>query len=171
VGAIADRVAAALRELTNVKLDTDHRLLDAMHWAVAAEKGMGEGQLLLDAIENVRRDTLLATVEASPLGQALLRYIIPDPRGWEGTAQELLAELQRRLDADNELNETQRKNWQRQLPETPKAVSNELARLEQTLRRLGVLISKRRGPYPNRERLITIDTRLVADITLPPLEQ
>jgi hypothetical protein len=131
---------------------------------------MGETPKLLDTLENAKRDTLLETLEASPLGQALQRYIIPDPRGWEGTAQELLAELQRRLDADNELNETQRKNWLRQLPGTPKAVSNELARLEQTLRRLGVSVSKKRGPYPNRERLITIDTRLVADITLPPSE-
>jgi hypothetical protein len=63
VSAIADRVSAGLREWERIKvrLTEDlgryyYKLLGAIHWAVAVEKGMNERSLFLDALAASLRD-------------------------------------------------------------------------------------------------------------------
>jgi len=66
VGAIADRVSAAFREWKRfeVRLTGEldcyyYKLLDAIHWSIAAERGMNEKAILLDALAMASPDNTI----------------------------------------------------------------------------------------------------------------
>ncbi|HXF73357.1 MAG TPA: helix-turn-helix domain-containing protein, partial [Actinomycetota bacterium] len=137
LGALLDRLAGALRERDRVILDRLPRMADFAQLAVAAERGAGEEPRFLAAYAGARAEADEAAVEGSPVGPALLGWLAGRDLPWEGTAAELLAVLEGRVE------ERERpRGW----PRTPRGLRAELDRIAPSLRRLGfALSSERRG--------------------------
>jgi putative DNA primase/helicase len=95
LGALLDAVSRALANVANVKLDRAPRLADFAQWVTAAEPGLGwEDGSFLKAYWANRRDEMETTFEADAVAVAIWELVTKHrPEGFEGTATQLLAEL------------------------------------------------------------------------------
>ena len=146
LGALLDAVSAALRNLATVKLERSPRMADLAKWITAAEPALGwePGQFLTVYGEN-RREVFETSFEADVVAVAIRDWIVAErPDGWAGTATELLAVLNTRV------NEGMRKSklW----PLGAQALGNRIERIAPLLRNKGFVIDRRR----TGERLIII---------------
>src|SRR5262249_33620299 len=95
LGAVFDRVAAALKELPRVKLDRLPRMADFALFGIAAEVGAGgTGEVFRRAYGENQAGAHELVLEESPLVPAL-RRLMADRDSWEGSPTELLGELNR----------------------------------------------------------------------------
>ena len=127
-------------------------MADFALWACAAAEACGwTAQDFLDAYQGVREAVHELTLEASPIGP-LVREFAAQHSPWEGTASQLLTELERLAQAHATAQAspagtavtmqapkagsdvTKQKGW----PKTPTVLSNTLRRLAPTLRAVGV---------------------------------
>jgi hypothetical protein len=142
LGALLDTVSAALRTLPTVQLAHKPRMADFAVWACAAAEACGwTAKDFLDAYQDVREAAYELTLEASPVAP-FLRQLVASRGHWEGTASELLAELealaaggptpQGTMQVRSDV--TKQKTW----PKNGRALSNILRRLAPTLRAIGV---------------------------------
>jgi hypothetical protein len=95
LGALLDAVCCALTNIEQVKIEELPRMADFAKWATAAEPALGleSGTVLRAYTENLAGAATVA-LEASPVAVAVRRFVAG--RGsWEGTAEELLATLNR----------------------------------------------------------------------------
>lgn len=146
LGALLDRLAGALREREQVRLERLPRMADFAVLAVAAERGAGEEPRFLPAYAGARAEADQAAVEGSPVGPALLAWVRATALPWEGTAAELLSGLERAVE------ERERpRGW----PRTPRGLRAELDRLAPSLRRLGLGVSSERRGH-ERSRVLRI---------------
>jgi hypothetical protein len=142
LGALLDTVSATLRTLPTVQLAHKPRMADFAMWACAAAEACGwTAQDFLDAYQGVREAAYELTLAASPVAP-FLRQLVTSRGDWEGTASELLAELdslatggptsQGSMQVRSDV--TKQKGW----PKNGRALSNSLRRLAPTLRAVGV---------------------------------
>ncbi|VVM07591.1 DUF3854 domain-containing protein [Methylacidimicrobium tartarophylax] len=128
-GALLSRIAGALRELSNVRLDRLPRMADFATFAVAAERGAVEPERFLDVYRAERTEASARAVEGSPAGAALMRFLETHNSGWEGSPAELLSELQ------NTLPDPSRPP--RGFPDNSRSLGKQIRRLAPSLRRMG----------------------------------
>jgi hypothetical protein len=130
LGALLDAVAAGLRNLPSVKLAALPRMADFARWVTACEPALGwqPGTFLATYSDN-RSAGATATVENSILAGPLLA-LLEKCGTWEGTARELLDDLETHAD------EKTRKH--RDWPTSPRRLSGDLRRLAPSLRAAGV---------------------------------
>ncbi len=151
LGALLDAVSAAMRNLPTVSLPTLPRMADFAMWATAAEPALGlaPGAFMQAYIGNAA--TRVETViEASPIGAPVLG-LMRDRGVWEGTAAELLAELE----SDRHTDERTRKR--RDWPGTAKRIGTAMRRLAPVLRSRGIEVRFEREAGGSRSRLIRIE--------------
>lgn len=132
LGALYDAVAMALAKEATTQLGALPRMADFAIWVVAAEPALpwkpGE---FMAAYESNRDDANLATLEASPVSQPVRD--LAERRDWQGTATELLTELDSTV-ADG----TRRlKSW----PKSGRSLSNALRRIVPNLRALEIEVT------------------------------
>ena len=129
IGALCDGVSAAIRNLPNTELKSLPRMADFALWGCAAESAFGwPAGSFLEAYEHNRRSADELALE-SPLAQAVISFMV-DKHDWEGTATELLGQLNSRVD---EMTRT-RPEWAR----TGSALSGQLKELAPNLRAAGI---------------------------------
>jgi hypothetical protein len=129
-GALLDAVSCALRNESDVHLAQLPRMADFAQWAVAAEAALNlnEGDFMRAYTGNRESANDLA-LEASTASASLMAFIEECGR-WEGTAAELLTELNSR--ASDEIKKQY--GW----PKSAQAVGGILKRLSPNLRAVGI---------------------------------
>jgi hypothetical protein len=142
LGALLDAISIGLRRVDDVYLERKPRMADFAVWGVAVERGCPwkEGSFMRIYTGN-RLRAVESALDGDPVVE-IVRAICP----WEGTASELLAELNHR--APEAL--TKRKDWFSR----PRQVSDVLRRLAPGLRRTGIDVTL--GDRTSDRRLIRI---------------
>src|SRR5262249_20412689 len=175
LGALYDIVSSTLQHLPTTTLSRKPRMADFALWACAADGACGwTPQDFLDAYQGVREAAYDLTLEASPVGP-FVRNFAQQHRSWEGTASELLTELETLVHAEVTTGDvtpqppqegkrvtrqapkagsdvTKHKDW----PKNGRALSNALRRLAPTLRAVGVEVTFDREPDQQRRRIIRL---------------
>ncbi len=125
LGALLDRVSAGLRALPDVKLDRLPRMADFALFAVACERGAGEGARFLSAYADNQAGAHEQALDGSPVPAALLA-LMDGRECWEGAPADLHAALAPFAPTPEP------KDW----PKRPNALTNKLRRLAPNLRRV-----------------------------------
>jgi DNA primase len=146
LGGLLNAASTALANVGQVKLDRLPRMADFTMWAVAAESAFGGSSpySFLEVYAGQRANSHYVALEASPLGQAFVKWYSRYSRGrigaasqWLGPAADLLEELEQSL-SEKELRWTIRQSgW----PKNARALSVQLHCLAPNLRALGIEIS------------------------------
>jgi len=146
LGALLNAVVCGLRRLPDVALKNLPRMADFAEWITALEPSLGwKPETFMKAYTANRVTSNSLALEASPIVTALRELC--DDGGWEGTAAELLRELNL-----NDKDRTRNAYW----PKTPWALSRELRRIAPNLRETGVHLIFGKTPGTNSARVITI---------------
>ncbi len=145
-GAICGALSTALRRYPEVRRATHPRMADMMKWVTAAAPGLGWDKDQLDkAYDDKMRDTAELAFEADNVAGAIRKFMSQQAKGWEGTANDLLIEINKLITEA----EQHAKTW----PKSPSAFSNRLERIAPLLRGQGLIIERRRA---GGARIITI---------------
>ncbi len=150
LGALLDAVSQALRNLPHVRLDSKPRMADFATWIVAAEPVLPwpAGSFLRAYTAN-RGAANSTALEAAVITLPLMA-LLDECGQWEGTATNLLADLEERTDEKTR----KRKDW----PTSPRKLSSDLRRIASNLRREGYVVDlDGRKPGGNRRRLIRLE--------------
>jgi hypothetical protein len=148
-GALFEAVSVALRRLATIHLDDMPRMADFAAWSVAAEPALGipEGAFLKAYADN-RTTANTTALDDSPLPETIERLLNMQPEhSWKGTASELLEDLKRHASESAQRS----KAW----PQAANALTNQLRRLDPSLRGIGVVVQERRVGK-NRTRTFTL---------------
>lgn len=153
-GAQLDALAGAIREYAGVTLHRLPRMADFGRWAVAVDRGLGEGaeQFALDFSENVQRQNEEA-IAGSPTATVLLAFFETRTE-WEGQAHELLGDLQHQAEVLG--------FHRRQFPGSASSLSRKLREVRPSLKSLGLEIVFNTHHHPR-----TIAIRRVAEKAAP----
>ncbi|MTH96126.1 DUF6371 domain-containing protein [Roseibium sp. RKSG952] len=138
LGALLDAVSSALRHWDETNLTHKPRMADFAHMMAAAEPGLGwETGAFMDAYTANRQATTEAVFESDPVAVAILKFIREEhpTNGWEGTATELLAHLDRIVSEDFRRSQF----W----PKKANALGNAVDRAAPLLRHKGIQVMKR----------------------------
>jgi hypothetical protein len=164
LGALLDAVSVAIRNLPSVKLDRLPRMADFAKWACAATHACGWGpDEFLAAYTRSREATYDLVLEASPIA-SLIRDLVAT-KAWEGTASELLADLENLAAGSGKLSAgtakvgrdvTKQKTW----PKNGRSMSNALRRIAPTLRVTGISVEFLGNTGTNRSRKIRLCEQL-----------
>ena len=153
LGALLDAVSSAIRNGDSVELDHVERMADFCQWVAAAEPGLGwEPGTFMEAYRANRAGAVERTVEGDPVASAVAELVERVSLPWEGSATELLAEL------DLVVKEQVRalKTW----PKMPGQLSRRLRRAASSLRKIGIEIEQGdRATTKDRKRSIVIRRR------------
>jgi hypothetical protein len=130
LGQLYSAVSRALRGVGRVRLKECPRLADVALWVTAGEAALGlEEGAFVSALMNQKREARSQMLQEDPLGSVLLAWAKAlSEDGWTGSAGDLLAELERRLDGNRPP-----RHW----PESPRALGRKLSRLAPLLRDQG----------------------------------
>ncbi|HXW62045.1 MAG TPA: hypothetical protein VEJ45_05555 [Candidatus Acidoferrales bacterium] len=141
LGALLDTVVKALERIGQVRLDRLPRMADFAKWIVAAEPGLPwEPGNFMRIYTSNRQDATEQILDSDAVAD-LAKTLAP----WEGTAAELLTELNESVPESM----TRRKEWFSR----PKQVSDHLRRIVPALRRVGIEVEWSKHHHP---RLIHI---------------
>jgi hypothetical protein len=133
LGALLDAVSAALRNRPAVRLTSKPRMADFASWIVASEPALRwQAGAFLDAYLRNRGAANELALESSPAA-GLVLTLLANRGTWEGTAADLLGELEKLADDKTR----KRRDW----PATARALSGQLRRLAPNLRQAGVSIT------------------------------
>ncbi len=149
LGALLTAVSSALASVSQVRLESLPRMADFAVWATAAEVGLQwPAGCFLDAYRGNQRDANDLALDASPL-VAPLRQLVDRHGTWEGTAGELLGELNVLAGAEA----VKGKDW----PKRPHVFSGRLRRLAPNLRQVGILVEfDLRRSCRKRDRMLRV---------------
>jgi hypothetical protein len=142
LGALFDRVSAALANLSDIRLKTVPRLADFAYWVTASEPVSKRGEFVRLYSEN-RSQTNELPLE-TPLADAIRKLSLP----WQGTASELLSALEAFVGERTK----KMKSW----PASGRSVSNKLRSLAPNLRHIGISVEFWRDTGKARSRFITL---------------
>jgi hypothetical protein len=131
LGALLDRVSAGLRELPRVNLDRLPRMADFARFAVACERGAGEGSQFLAAYADNQAGAHEQALDSSPIPAALVAFMTRREE-WEGPASELLEVLTGALPNTTGSGPVRPHGW----PKRPNELGNVLRRAAPNLRRV-----------------------------------
>ncbi|HXF56333.1 MAG TPA: hypothetical protein VNO34_01915 [Actinomycetota bacterium] len=148
LGALCDLVSRALRELPHVRLERYPRMADFARWTVAAL-----GRDVLERYLDNRAAATSTALEASPVAEAVLTFMV-DREYWEGTATELLDELNAAADEETRRRRERLKAW----PKTGRGLSGEIRRLAPALRAQGLEVRFQRVGREGR-RIVTLERK------------
>jgi hypothetical protein len=130
LAALLDAAVTGLQEIDSVEVEALPRMGDFASWAVATEVALGgEPGSFMKALGASDEEGAQQALEASLLAEPIYQLAQENPKGWEGTAAEMLAEL--REHADEELQHTE--GW----PKAANVLSNRLRRLAPLFREAG----------------------------------
>jgi hypothetical protein len=163
LGAFLDAVSIAMKNLPSVKLQNPPRMADFATLAVAAEEGLDlKPGTFLSAYADNRGQASDLAIEASAIGAVILG-LFDNRNYWEGTAQELLTEL------ENLHHCSERTKNRRDWPKTPEALGKALRRIAPNLRQAGIDVRFDRGSGKRRSRLIVLEKLdiLLSDLSEP----
>jgi DNA polymerase I-like protein with 3'-5' exonuclease and polymerase domains len=154
LGALLNRVAAALATEHRVRLRTLPRMADFALWAVAAERGSGEPATFLEAYTCLRAESHQQALDGSPVGMALLGWLpgaltLEEDGVWRGTATELLTALSGQV--------TEQVKRGKVWPRSARGLRAELTRLAPALRGVGYPITFEKPQGHDKERLLSIE--------------
>jgi len=137
LGAMFDALVEAMRRHPPVRVGRLPRLADFAQWGMVIAEALGHtAQEFLKAYGvNVAAQNE-AALEASPVAQAILRFLTPGLE-WEGAATDLLEELERRAE-ELHLN-TKAREW----PKAANALARKLREVAPNLRRVGLAVGER----------------------------
>ena len=159
LGALADAVVTALRELPNVRLAKLPRMADFAKWGVAASIG-GEGVFINAYTQNRVKANDEAT-RANQIAECVISWFGSDT-STKTDLQSLLTQLttlhKERL-AETQGKEVSRVKPAADWPSTPKKLANELRRCAPNLRRSGIEV-RDGGLNPETRRAIKIFSRM-----------
>lgn len=135
LAAFFDAIATGLGEVDGVKLERLPRMADFARWGIATEKALGgkEGAFMA-AYEGSQAEAIEAALEAYPMSEHLVEFALSfqgEDNAWIGTATQLLKTINDRVD-DEEIKRS--RLW----PKQPNQLSEQLGRLAQPLRNVGV---------------------------------
>jgi hypothetical protein len=151
LGALLDAVSGAMRELPRVRLAELPRMADFAEWATAAEPALGWPPGAFLAAYTANRDSANDLALDADVIVGPLRQLIERKGEWQGTASELLAEL-------NGLAEEATRKM-REWPSKPNVLSGRLKRLAPHLREAGYGVLIDREPGAKRRRFIRLEGR------------
>jgi hypothetical protein len=152
LGAIFDALSVAIRNFETTRLDKLPRMADVARFVTAAEQALGwEHGAFLNTYDEYRKTARINALEASHVGTALLDLMEHYPR-WQGTATQILEELDRRL-----CKTAKRTNF----PSSARGMSGALRRLIPNLKEVGIEVEMPEGTRRSSElkrvaRIITI---------------
>ncbi len=153
LGALLDAVSSAIRNSETVEVEHVERMADFCMWVTAAEPGLGwTPGTFMETYRADRAGAVERTIEGDALASAVVKLVERVNLPWEGSATELLAEL------DLEIKEQVRalKTW----PKLPAQLSSRLRRAAPSLRQIGIEIEQGdRASTRDRKRLIVIHRR------------
>jgi hypothetical protein len=152
LGALLTAVSAGLRNLPSTKVSSLPRMADFAKWVTACEPALpwAPGTFTRDYLET-RQKAAELSVENDVVAQAVLRMIHGKrPNIWEGSADELLAELNQRVPYD-------RRDFGNTWPRTPASLGRWLRRAEPSLLAVGVVLSARRSTDKLRTRVLRVE--------------
>jgi hypothetical protein len=153
LGALLDVVSTAMKRVGSIHLGRLPRMADFAQWGTAAEPGLGwaDGYFMRIYTGNIREADELA-LDASVVAGAIRDFA--EPRGeWEGTATELLEELNRIAPEPTR----KAKGW----PLAAHVLTSRLRRLAPNLRAFGIEIELPDRRHSSRRRLVTIKKGVV----------
>ena len=148
LGALLDAVSMALRRAGEVSFDGQTtRMMDFARWVVAAEPALGwRAGDFMEAYGHARQRAVDTAIEQDPIGDAV--RALAEKADWQGTATELLAELEKLV------SEPVRKN--RFWPSANK-LRGRLRRVQAPLRSYDIVLDlDQRSSGKDRKRLIGI---------------
>lgn len=150
LGALLDGVSAGLKNLPNVRLNCLPRMADFAKWGTAVEPAFGwSSGSFMEAYSQNRALAVELGIEGDPVAQAVVELADDNEiSGWEGTATELLDELEGKVSDKI----AKSKAW----PKTPQTLSNRLKRLSTILRATGVEVELGDRQGHKRNRIIVI---------------
>ena len=151
LGGLCDALSCALRNQHSVKLERKPRMADFALWVTAAETALGwtPGAFMASYTANLDSGVEVA-LEASPFGEALLKYMTGNRKDWSGTATDLLNELERT--AHDRAVKSQA--W----PKSGKGAASALRRLSPLFRRMGIIIDQQHREAGTGRRIVEIDS-------------
>jgi Mg-chelatase subunit ChlI len=133
---LLDGVALALRDAPGLRLPRLPRMADFAKLACAATPAFGwTAADMLAALEENRANAVALVIEADPVAAAV-QALAAERRRWEGTATELLEEVNRRTPAERQ----RERDW----PRDATRFSTRLRRVAPALRRAGVEVAQSR---------------------------
>ncbi len=136
LGAIFDVLSVAIRNLPNTHLDKLPRMADVARFVTAAEEGLDwDKGTFIKVYEDYRKTARMNALEASNVGTALLTLMEEMPL-WEGTAGDLLDELDRRLP---------RAVSRKRFPASSRSMSSQLRRIQPNLKEAGIDVEMPEG--------------------------
>ena len=137
LAALLDAVGVGLGRRDAVHLERSPRMADFALWVVACEPSLPwKPGAFFEAYAAARDHTVQSSIDADPVATALVD-LVEDGRTWEGTAAELLADL----DARREVGAHPTKGW----PGTPQAMGGRLTRAAPSLRASGWDVERGEG--------------------------
>jgi putative DNA primase/helicase len=148
LGALLDAVSAALRNGPNVKVENMPRMADFARWTVAGEVVLKipEGRFLTAYRDNIGGSNELA-LESSPIYEPIKKLLELKPEHrWEGTATELLEELNGVAGFTGTGETKPSKDW----PSSPRALRSKINRVAPNFRRAGIDIETGRTKQSRR---------------------
>jgi hypothetical protein len=155
LGVLLDAMSHGLRELPNLRLDWYPRLADFAIWGTACGGAVWEAGGFLRAYKRNRNQAAETVLDANLVGSAVMKFM-EGKDAWEGTATDLLAQLNK-LVSEREQKE---KGW----PKRANRLSNLLRTVAGTLAKVGTDVKF----WPGRtSRLITIKTNSLRKTSSP----
>ena len=141
-GRLLDIISIGLKRLPNVTVSSSPRMADFCRWGVAVEQAMGfERGAFLRAYESNLQDAHAAGLEASPIAEALVRFV--EKELFQGTALSLLNELRLFLERlQPEYPELPQLLKHPKFPKSPNQLSAEISRIEPNLKKRGISVER-----------------------------
>lgn len=150
IGGLCDALSCAIKNQYTVKLERKPRMADFALWVTAAESALGwkPGTFMDSYTANLDAGVEVA-LEASPFGEALLKYMTKSVT-WTGTATDLLNELERIAHE----RATRSPSW----PKSGKGAASALRRMAPLFRRMGITIDQQHREAGTGRRIVMIDS-------------
>ena len=146
MGYLFDCVAHAMKNLDSTPTPEGMRMADAARWIIAAEgaTGFAPGSIL-EALAQSQREAMTDRIVNDPLVIALIKVLEASKDGqFEGTVGELLAEIEGTVEHYNS----------KGIPKTAAHLSNQLNRLNPSLRKIGLMVTF--GEKTRKGRMVEI---------------
>lgn len=155
LGAIFDVVAKAIGIYPTIFLSSYPRMADFTLWGCAIAQALGytKQEFLNAYYHNIDKQNEEA-IEASPVGIALLGFV-EDNDFWEGTASELLSELERltiKLKID-----TRSRDW----PKSASSLSRKIQLIQSNLADKGIMVVRDEKARPRRLTINKVSENIV----------
>ncbi|MGV8080320.1 MAG: hypothetical protein AB2L22_09710 [Syntrophales bacterium] len=156
LGALLSAVSMALSKRDKFEIDAYPRMADFVHFIVASEKAVFKTKgTFLKAIRANSKAISKETIEYDSFASALTRFIRSQNGLWQGTAGDLLSEIQNSMSNDERDKVAKDKSW----PKATNFLSTRLKELAPALRKVGYEVERDRRTSKKRLWTLTFVNR------------